>query len=59
MNDRIKTIDRISFFSMFSNGIFIVIIRFYDPFYRFIIKQQFYEILFGKAIDEESDSIKT
>jgi hypothetical protein len=44
---------------MFSNGIFIVIIRFYDPFYRFIIKQQFYEIFFGKAIDEESGGIKT
>jgi len=44
---------------MFSNGIFIVIIRFYDPFYRFIIKQQFYEILYGRAIDEGSGGLKT
>lgn len=44
---------------MFSNGIFLVLVRFYDPFYRFIIKQQFYEIIFGRAIDEKSDGIKT
>ena len=52
-----ETIQIISFVAMFSTGMVMAIIRGLDPFFRFLIKQKFWQI-FGVLIEEPQAGIK-
>jgi hypothetical protein len=50
--------DNISYLFMFGNGIFLTLIRLQDPFYRFLIREQFWEC-FGWVLEEENVGIQS
>ena len=53
-----KLIDEISSFAMFSTGILLAIVRLFEPFFLFLIKQFIY-MCFGVLLDEEEEGVYT
>lgn len=49
-------IDEISGISMFSTGIFLALVRLYEPFFLFLMRR-FFKMCFGELIDEETEGI--
>ena len=57
-DDKYYVIDLISGTSMFSTGILLAIVRLFEPFFLFLIKQSTW-MCFGILLDEDEEGIKS
>jgi|TARA_B110000285_G_C15089570_1_gene598288 hypothetical protein len=57
-NDNYKIVDYVSGVSMFSTGIVLALVRLYEPFFVFLIKQ-FLARCFGILLSQDPEGIKT
>ena len=57
-NDNYKIVDYVSGISMFSTGIVLALVRLYEPFFVFLIKQ-FLARCFGIVLSQDPEGIKT